>query len=338
MTTQRQILFLTSRSPRHQQAAINAAPAGCTVVMLRRPSHAEVLQRLPAAEFLITERAGVINEEMIAAGTNLRLIQRLGSLSHDIDLDAAQRAGIPVCTWPVRGCVQVAEHMLMQILALLKRLPDAMAIANQAGDWDAPSRRTDENVFAYNWSQRTGLEGLGGKSAGILGFGEIGAELARRLAGFAPASVLYHKRTRLPAPVEAELGITYADPHTVVAASDVLCSLLPYTPETDLWLNAERLATMRPGAFLVSCGSGSIIDEAALAATLRAGRLAGAGLDTFEWEPLRDDNPLVALARNPAMNVLLTPHTAAGSGGSRDDDYANVRRILSGEALLNRVA
>jgi len=338
MTTQHEILFLANRSPRHQQAAIDAAPEGCTVVMLRRPPHAEILQRLPAAAFLITERAGVVDEEMIAAGAGLRLIQRLGSLSHDIDLAAAQRAGIPVCTWPMRGRVRVAEHMLMQILALLKRLPDAMAVATEAGDWGVPSRRTDENVFAYNWSRRTGLEGLSGKSVGILGFGEIGAELARRLTGFTPEAVLYHKRTRLPAPVEAQLGITYADPHTVVAASDVLCSLLPYTPETDLWLNAERLATMRPGAYLVSCGSGSIIDEAALAAALREGRLAGAALDTFEWEPLRSDNPLVALARNPAMNVLLTPHTAAGSGRGRDDDYTNVRRILAGEEPLNRVA
>jgi hypothetical protein len=78
-------------------------------------------------------------------------------------------------------------------------------------------------------------------------------------------------------------------------------------------LNANVFAQMKPGAFLVSCGSGSVIDEAALAEALRAGRLAGAALDTYEWEPIRPDNPLLPVARDPAMNVLLTPHTASAS-------------------------
>ncbi|MDI9549503.1 MAG: NAD(P)-dependent oxidoreductase, partial [Chloroflexota bacterium] len=172
-----------------------------------------------------------------------------------------------------------------------------------------------------------------------LGFGEIGVELARRLRGFAPAAVLYHKRSRLPAPVEAELGITYATEQQTLAESDILCNLLPYKPETAQRLNAAALAVLRPGAHLVSCGSGGIIDEAALAAAIHSGHLAGAALDTFDWEPLPSDNPLVALARDPARNVLLTPHIAAGSGGGkRSDDYRNIRRILAGEEPLNRVA
>ncbi len=339
MKNEHKILFLTSRSPRHQQAAIDAAPAGCTVMMLRTPSPAEVIRQIGDAEFLISERAGVVDAAMIAAGAKLRLIQRLGSLSFDINLAAARRAGIPVCTQPVMGCVLVAEHMILQMLALLKRLPDAMAAANEAADWGMPARRTDENAFAYNWSRRTGLEGLTGKTVGILGFGEIGAELARRLRGFAPAAVLYNKRRRLPAPVEAELGITYATEQETLAASNILCNLLPYTPETAQRLDAAALAVLHPGAYLVSCGSGGIIDEAALAEAVRSGHLAGAALDTFDWEPLPSDNPLVALARDPARNVLLTPHIAAGSGGGkRSDDYRNIRRILAGEEPLNRVA
>ncbi|MDI9546001.1 MAG: hypothetical protein QM346_00235, partial [Chloroflexota bacterium] len=86
MTSGHEILFLTSRSPRHQQAAIEAAPAGCTVTMLRTPSPAEVIRQIGDAEFLISERAGFLDVDMIAAGAKLRLIQRLGSLSFDIDL------------------------------------------------------------------------------------------------------------------------------------------------------------------------------------------------------------------------------------------------------------
>ena len=326
------ILWLTERSPRHQQAAIDAAPPGTTVDVLRHADRDAILARLPDADFLISERAGVIDAAMIRAGTKLRLIQRLGTLTHDIDLDAARAAGIPVYTLPVRGCMMVAEHMLMQMLALLKRLPAASAAALSGDDWGRPPRRTDENTFAYNWTQRRGVGSLYGATVGIVGFGEIGAELARRLRPCHPARVLYHKRTRLPAAVEADLGIVYATPAALFAASDILCCLLPYSAATDMFLNAAVFAALPAGALVVHCGSGSVIDEAALAHALRTGHLGGAALDTFEWEPLRPDNPLIALARDPAMNVLLTPHTAAGTGagrGGRADDYVHVVRALA---------
>lgn len=326
------ILFLTERSARHQQKAIDAAPSGATVVMLRHADRNAILAALPGADFLITERGGVVDAAMIAAGKKLRLIQRLGTLTHDIDVDAARAAGIPVLTLPIHGCVMVAEHMLMQMLALLKYLPEVSGVAQAAADWGRPSLRTDENTFAYNWSRRTGVRSLTGATVGILGFGEIGVELARRLIPFLPAQVLYHKRTRLPAAVEAELGIAYAPVNDILAAADIVCSLLPYAPETDKALGAEAFAAMRDGALLVHCGSGSVIDEGALADAVRAGHLGGAALDTFEWEPLRADNPLVALAREPAMNVLLTPHTAAGTGDGRDGrhaEYVNVVRMMT---------
>src|SRR5690606_24068987 len=178
-----------------------------------------------------------------------------------------------------------------------------------------------------NWSGRSNVGGLFGQTVGILGFGEIGAELARRLRGFAPRGVLYHKRRPLPSHVEAELGITYATRQEIVAASDFLCVLLPYMTETDLSVNEATFAAMKPGAFVVHCGSGSVIDEEALAEAIQSGHLAGAALDTFEWEPLRADNPLVALARDPSANVLLTPHTAASTlPGGRMDDWVNIQR------------
>jgi phosphoglycerate dehydrogenase-like enzyme len=334
------ILFLTDRSPRHQQDAIAGAPPGCEVMMQRRPARATLLAEIGRADFLISERAGAVDAEMIAAGTQLRLIQRLGSLTHDIDLDAAQHAAIPVSALPVPGCVMVAEHMLMQMLALVKRLPEVTSVANAANDWARPARRTDENTFAYNWSDREHIAGMWEKTVGILGFGEIGAELARRLRTLQPSTVLYHKRSRYPEATEAELGITYATPAEIFAASDFVCCLLPYFPETDRALDASVFAAMKPGAFVVHCGSGSVIDEHALAAALQSGHLGGAALDTFEWEPLTAENPLLPLARDPAQNVLLTPHTAAGAGagyGGRERDYINIMRLLAGESLVYRV-
>lgn len=338
------VLFLTDRGLWHQQAALESAPSQLAVTMMRQPSRDEVLRRLPDVEFLITERVGVIDAEMIATGTQLRLIQRLGSLTHDIDLEAARAAGVPVSAWPVHTCIMVAEHLVMQMLALTKRLGEAAAIANEAADWGTPSRRTDEDVFAYNWSARTGIGRIFGRTVGILGLGEIGAELASRLRGFAPARILYHKRSRLPDGAEAALGLSYASLQELFAESDFVCNLLPYSSGTDMLVGSDLLSTMKRGACLLSCGSGSVIDEAALAEALRAGHLSGAALDTFEWEPIRPDNPLLPLAQDPAMNVLLTPHTAAGSyenvpaGQSRRADYENVMRVLRNEPALYRVA
>jgi phosphoglycerate dehydrogenase-like enzyme len=338
MMSEHKVLFLTERSPRHQEDALNAAPAGLRVVMLRQPKEKVLLREIADADFLVSERSGDVDGELIAAAPKLRLVQRLGSLVYDIDLGAAQRAGVMVCLWPVLDCVMVAEHMVMQMLALAKRLPEVSVIAQEAADWGRPARRTDENIFAYNWSGRANIGGLFGQTVGILGFGEIGAELARRLRGFAPRGVLYHKRRPLPSHVEADLGITYATRQELVAASDFLCVLLPYMTETDLSVNEATFAAMKPGAFVVHCGSGSVIDEDALAESITSGHLAGAALDTFEWEPLRADNPLVALARDPSANVLLTPHTAASTQpGGRLGDWTNIQRVIAGEEPFYRL-
>ena len=338
------VLFLTDRGWRHQQAALEAAPPELSVTVMRRPPKEEVLRVLPGVEFLISERSGTVDADMIAAGIHLRLIQRLGSLTYDIDLEAAQAHGVSVAIWPVETAIMVAEHMVMQMLALAKRVADASAIACGAADWGRPSRRTDEDTFAYDWSERRGIRSLYEQTVGILGFGEIGAELARRLQGFAPERILYHKRDRLPHRAEQELGIRHAPVEQLIAESDYLCVLLPYYPETDMFLDAALLSSMRQGSFLVSCGSGSVIDERALARALEEGHLAGAALDTFEWEPIRPENPLLSLARDPALNVLLTPHTAAGSSQvadsdrTRQGDYTNLMRVLEGEPPLHRIA
>lgn len=331
------LLFLTARSERHQQAARAAAPPDIEQIhFLRSPSKAEILSAIPDADFLVSERSGVIDGEIIRAGARLRLIQRLGRLTHDIDLDAARAAGVPVCDYPLPGAVAVAEHSIWQILALLRRAHDGEAIAQAAGDW-GQSQRTDENIFATNWSRRTGVRSLYGSTVGILGFGEIGVETARRLHAFG-CRLLYHKRSRLPERVEEALGIGYCAEDELYAQCDLLCVLLPYSPATDGLLDGAVLARMQPGSYLVSCGSGSVIDEASLAAALVSGHLAGAALDTFEWEPIRPDNPLLALARNPSQNVLLTPHTAfLGGAGDRQAEFANIRRLLAGEPLRNRI-
>ncbi len=337
-------LLLTHRGLRHQQNLLAGAPAELELTLLRDAPRATILSLLPQMEFLISEREEVIDAGLIAAGKNLRLIQRLGAQTWDIDLEAARRAGIAVCCRPDWGTMQVAEHCLMQTLDLMKRARDLCSTLNRA-DWSQPPRLCDEDTFAYNWTGRAGSDSLWGQTVGILGFGEIGRQLAGLLRGFNP-TLLYAKRQRLSPQAEAELGVTYAQPDELIRRAQVVYGLLPFSAEQAQGFNAAFFARMRPGAYFVFCGGSGMVHEGDLIAALQAGQLAGAALDTFTREPLPTDSPLLALHRqlfDPACplpaNLLLTPHVAAGTGSAtRHSDYANLLHLLAGRPLEHRVA
>jgi phosphoglycerate dehydrogenase-like enzyme len=338
--TRHRVLWLTQRGLRHQQAALDSAPSEFEVMMLRDAGQEELLRLLPEVEVLVSERSGSISAELIAAGCQLRLIQRLGAQTWDIDLEAARQARVPVCYWPIKTCVLVSEHMVMQLLGLARRLREMMQITAEAADWAKPPERGDEDHFAYNWSNRQGIGSLWRHTVGILGFGEIGTELARRLRGF-ECRVLYHKRKRLPPSAEAALGLTFVERDALLSESDFVCSLLPYARASDQSLDAAFFAALKPGAFFAHCGSGAVVDEAALITALTSGRLAGAALDTYTWEPLRADDPLLELARDPWQNLILTPHIGSGTvpvgGDERVDDYENLVALFSGRELHYRL-
>lgn len=340
MSEKHRTLFVTDRGLQQQQWALEGAPPELDIVMRRRPPKEEMLALLPEVEFFISERSGVIDADMIAAGKNLKLIQRLGVQTWDIDLEAARRAGIPVCYLPVQTCELVAEHVIMQILCLIKRVRELMKVSEDGQDWGRPPRRCDEDHFAYNWSRRQNIGGLADKTVGILGFGEIGVELARRLRPFG-STVLYQKRKRYPAHVEEDYRIRYASQDEIAAASDVVVALLPLGPETDQGLSTAFFAALKPGALFVHSGGSGTVNELALAEALRSGRLGGAAVDGFTWEPVQPDNPLLELARDPICNLVLTPHVAAGAititGALRQGDYINIMAVLTGSELRCRL-
>ena len=325
MNAKYKTFFLTERAPVHQKTFLAAAP-----------DELEFVDSIDEAVYLISERQGKIDAAFLEQAPHLKLILRLGSQSYDIDLEPAKLCGIAVCIWPQASVARVAEHCIMQMLALTKRLNDVQSTLLAAGNYGRESKRTDENTFAYNWSKREGIGSIFGKTIGILGFGEIGFELAKRLQNW-NVTLLYHKRQRLPEPVEVQWNLRYEE--DLFSLSEILVNLLPYSPETDHFINAERLSKMKPTAFLVSVGSGSIIDESALAEAIKSRKIAGAALDTYEYEPLRPDNPLLELARI-GYNLLLTPHVAAGTMNNleeRREHFTNILRHINGEALLNQL-
>lgn len=333
------VIWLTERSPRHQKRALASAPPELAITMLRQPLPEALAPHLPTAEILISERRGVIDEALLGQMPALRFILRLGASAHDIDLTACQVRAIPVSRQPDLGNACVAEHCMMMMLALSKRLNSAQRAAQaQAGQQSA--QQTDENTFAYNWAGFDGVLSLYGKTVAIVGMGDIGFELARRLQPFMLKSLLYNKRTRLPQTVEQELSLQYAERIDCYQQADILVGLLPYQAGTEHLIDATAFKQMKPDALFIQAGSGRTIDELALVDAIQQGKLGGVACDTFEYEPLQADHPLLALAQNPALNIILTPHIAAGTTAhiqNRGYEYVEVRRFMQGEPLQLRI-
>jgi phosphoglycerate dehydrogenase-like enzyme len=331
------VLFVTCRQLVHQKAALAAAPADLEITMLCDPPREEILRRLDGKEFLIMEREGQIDSEILAAGHHLRLVQWLGSQTWNIDLAAAKKMGIPVCYLPVISCVQVAEHILMQALTLLRHVPELVKTIQEQKENEAQPRRCDEDTFAYNWKGYTKIQILSQKRFGILGLGEIGYETVRRLKGF-DCDLWYYKRNRLPLQVEVALGLTYATFNQLSRECDIVCSTLPYSSQTDQSLGEDFFARLKPGAFFISCGGSGTVNEDALVQALRSGHLGGAAMDTFTWEPIQSTNPLLELAADPKYNLVLTPHVGSGTDPiGRSQDFTNIQRLLAGESLLYQI-
>ena len=260
---------------------------------------------------------------------------------YDIDLQAAKNSGVSVCYLPIQMTVMVSEHILTQMLLLTKHIREAMHVITLDKDWGMQPQKCDEDTFVINFTGRKTIGTLYKATVGIIGFGEIGGELARRLKGF-DCKVLYHKRTRLSEFAEKDLSITYATQDQLLKQSDFVVMLLPFMPETEAMVNQEFIKKMKPGACLVSCGASGLFNEEDVAKALASGYLGGVATDTFAWEPINQDSPLLDLARDPEANIMLTPHTASGSINpnalpDRRGDYINLVSYNNKQPLIYQV-
>lgn len=299
-------------------------------------SAAALAALLPQAGAIVTQYTPV-TAEMIAAAPHLKLIQRYGTRADDIDLAAAREAGVVVATMPLHGCIAVAELAMTLILALSKNLVRAHAATVTGGyrDLDVEPIKTEQRKHKFQWMKLPGLLEVTGHTLGIIGFGEIGTETARRARAFG-MKVLYNKRRRLPQAIEIDEQVTYASKDDLLRQSDFVLLSTPLTPETEGMIGERELALMRPSAYLVNICRGGVIDETALVNALRRRQIAGAGLDVFVYEPIPFDHPLLT-----CDNVILTPHIGGGTGGARDrqmnDVLANVVRFAQGLPISHRV-
>lgn len=281
-------------------------------------SDAALLALLPEADALVAQGRPVTADIMDAA-PRLKLIQRYGSRPDGIDIEAARAHKIAVETMPLVGCIAVAELAFTLVLALSKNLVRAHE-ATVTGAYRARGVepiKTEQRRHNFQW-MKLSLQEVHGKTLGVIGFGEIGTETARRARAFG-MNVIYNKRSRLPDEFEQAEQAAYADKDDLLRESDFVLLSTPLTPETEGMIGARELALMKPTANLVNICRGGVIDEAALVEALTNGHIAGAGLDVFVYEPIPFDHPLVQLS-----NVILTPHIGGGTGGARDKQMHDV--------------
>ena len=247
------------------------------------------------ADVLVPTLGDTIDQKMLAhAGDNLRLIANYGAGFDHIDVQTALQRGIMVSNTPGVLTEDTADMTMAMILAVPRRLREGTMMMQQ-GDWQG-------------WSP-TALMGhrIGGKRLGILGMGRIGQAVAARAKAFG-LQVHYHNRRRLHQNTEATLEATYWESlDQMLARVDILSIHCPHTPGTFHLLNARRLKLMKPSAFIINTARGEIVDENALTRMLRAGELAGAGLDVFEHG--NDINPRL----KGLDNVLLLPHMGSAT-------------------------
>ncbi len=256
--------------------------------------HGHLAQHLENADALIVRSAVMVDAALLEGAKKLRVIGRAGVGVDNIDLDAATRKGIAVMNTPGANAAAVAEHTLALMLALARHLPRADQLT-RSGKWEKKSLQGTE---------------LKAKTLGIVGLGRIGMEVARRARAFGMTVVAHDPF--VSAVVAREMEIRLLPLEDVYAAADYLTLHVGLTPQTAGMINADALRKMKPGVRLVNCARGELVDEAALAAALRSGHLAGAALDVFAQEPPKR-SPLLALE-----NVVVTPHVAGSTREAQD--------------------
>ncbi len=265
----------------------------------RPMSRDELAAAMKRADVLVPTLTDRIDAGMLAgAGERLKLIANYGAGVDHIDIATARQRGVLVSNTPDVTAEDTADMTMALILAVTRRIPEGLALM-QAGEWQG-------------WSPTALLGGrIAGRRLGILGMGRIGQQVAARARAFG-MQIHYHNRKRLHPDTEAAHEATYWESlDQMVARMDVISINCPHTPSTFHLMNARRLRLMKPDAVIVNTSRGEVIDENALTRMLRAGEIAGAGLDVFEHGT--DVNPRLRALKN----VVLLPHMASATHEGR---------------------
>ncbi len=272
---------------------------------------AELAQIIGEYDALMIRSGTQVTQEIIEAGTQLKIIGRAGVGVDNVDVEAATRKGIVVVNSPEGNTIAAAEHAIAMMLALSRHIPDANSSVKR-GEWD---RKSFTGAEVYK------------KTLGVVGLGKIGSHVASVAKAMGMKLLAYDpfiSRERAE-----QLGCQLVDMDMLVQQSDYITMHIPKTPETTHIINAEMLAKMKTTTRIINCARGGIIDENALAEALKAKTIAGAALDVYETEPL-GESPLRSLGKE----MILTPHLGASTAEAQVnvaiDVAEQIRDVLLG--------
>lgn len=261
---------------------------------------------------LVVRSATKVTNEIIQAAKKLKVVGRAGVGLDNVDLEAATQKGIIVMNTPAGNTISTAEHTFSMILSLSRNIPQANA-STKKGEW---KRSKFMGVEVY------------GKTLGIVGFGRIGSEVAKRALSFGMKILAYDPF--LSAEVAESIGVEIAELKKVLQEADYITVHTPLTDETRHMISDKEFALMKKGVRIINCARGGIIDEAALVKALKELKVAGAAMDVFEKEPLTAENELLKMD-----NVIITPHLGASTEEAQINVAIEVAEIVR-DALLGR--
>ncbi|HET6306821.1 MAG TPA: 2-hydroxyacid dehydrogenase [Rhodopila sp.] len=287
--------------------------------VIARPGTGPFQDALADAVCLVGFGDPTMDDGFYRAAPNLKLVQLLSAGYDRCDIEAARRAGVPICNNGGANSTAVAEHAILLMLAVSRRIV-----------WQ------HSNVAAGRWRGNNvddvKLFELKNRTLGIIGLGTIGKKTARLAKAFG-MTVQYYDVSRLSEDAADDLGVRFALFEEVLRTSDIVSLHVPLTTATRHMVGAAQFRLMKPGAYLVNTCRGPVVDEPALVEALSNGTIAGAGLDVFDQEPPPPNNPLFALP-----NVVLTAHLA---GPTWDNQYTrfrnafdNCQRVIRGDKPL----
>jgi len=259
------------------------------------PAAADVPAEMATADALVVRSATKVNSALLEKSPKLRVVGRAGVGVDNVDMDAATKRGIVVMNTPGGNAISVAEHTLALMLCLARSVPQASASTN-SGKWE-------KSAFS-------GTE-LRGKTLGLVGFGRVGTEVARRALALGMKVLAFDPYVTAAAARELEVELVPLE--DVLKRSDYISLHTSLSPATEKMINAAAIAQMKKGVRVINCARGELIDEGALAEALRSGHVGGAGLDTFAKEPPKD-SPLIGMA-----NVIATPHIAGSTKEAQEE-------------------
>lgn len=309
---------------------VNALAPPSLHVIYSKPDDSDLSALMRAADALIIPAVGPKLAPVLFEGGRIKLVQVTGAGVDRLDRGALTRLGVPVANVAGGSNEAVAEYAVTAASALLRRFAWADAEIKNGNYTAFRARMVADNL--------AGLEGL---LVGIVGFGAIGRAVAQAFHRMG-CRICFHDPALRDAKTAAAIGAQSMVLAELLAAADVVSLHVPLLPDTQGLIGTRELALMKPDAVLIQASRGGVVDEAALAAHLAAGRIAGAAVDVYSSEPPAADNPLLALKGETARRLLFTPHIAGVTRQSWAflfrSAWDNIERVLlRGEPPLSRV-